>query len=159
MDRQYTKIDIVRSILDDEIKKINDEERKRCAYVHLYGAGQAAAFLAMKRGFGREFAELAEIAGMLHDYTKYVLNDEAYHAEKSAQQARIILEKGKVFDVEDIKIVCDAIYNHSRKQEIGNAFCEILKDADEMQHFFRNPTENYFFEKERVQKLLKELGV
>jgi L-cysteine desulfidase len=34
---------------------------------------------------------------------------------------------------------------------------EVLKDADEMQHFFRNPTENYFYEKERVQKLLKEL--
>ncbi len=159
MDRQYTKTDIVRSILDDEIKKIKDEEQKRCAYVHLYGVGQAAAFLAMKRGFGREFAELAEIAGMLHDYTKYVNGDNAYHAEKSAQCARTILEKGKVFDVEDIKIVCDAIYNHSRKQEIGNAFCEILKDADEMQHFFRNPTENYFYEKERVQKLLKELGV
>ena len=36
---------------------------------------------------------------------------------------------------------------------------EVLKDADEMQHFFRNPTENYFFEKERIQKLMKELGV
>ena len=157
MDRQYTKVDIVRSILDDEIKKIEDEEQKRCAYVHLYGVGQAAAFLAMKRGFGREFAELAEIAGMLHDYAKYVCNEEDYHAEKSSRHARLILEKGKVFPLEDIDIVCDAIYNHSRKQEIGNAFCEVIKDADEMQHFFRNPTENYFYEKERVQKLLKEL--
>ena len=102
MDRQYTKVDIVRSILDDDIKKIKDEEQKRCAYVHLYGVGQAAAFLAMKRGFGREFAELAEIAGMLHDYSKYVLNEDAYHAEKSSQYAREIMEKGKVFDVEEI---------------------------------------------------------
>ena len=119
MDRQYTKVDIVRSILDEEIKKIKDEEQKRCAYVHLYGVGQAAAFLAMKRGFGREFAELAEIAGMLHDYDKYIYNDEAYHAEKSAQHARQILENGRVFTEEDIKIVCDAIYNHSRKRELG----------------------------------------
>ena len=39
MDRQYTKIDIVRSILDDDIKQINDEEQKRCAYVHFAWKG------------------------------------------------------------------------------------------------------------------------
>ena len=36
---------------------------------------------------------------------------------------------------------------------------EILKDADEMQHYFRNPMEDYFFQKDRVQKLLGELGI
>ena len=48
MERQYTRIDFVRKLLDDNIKLIKDEEIKRCAYVHLYGVGQAAAFLAMK---------------------------------------------------------------------------------------------------------------
>lgn len=157
MDRQYTKIDIVRSILDEEIKKMTDEEQKRCAYVHLYGVGQAAAFLAMKRGFGREFAELAEIAGMLHDYVKYVRNISEGHATRSANCAEEILIKGKVFTKEEVEIICEAIYQHSFKNVIGNAFVEVLKDADEMQHFFGNPTVDYFYEKSRVQKLLKEI--
>ena len=81
MDRQYTRIDSVREILDRELKSIPDEEIKRCAYVHLYGVGQAAAFIAMKRGYGRTYAELAETAGMLHDYAKYIDNEEENHAE------------------------------------------------------------------------------
>lgn len=157
MERQYTKVDVVRSILDEEIKKIKDEEQKRCAYVHLYGVGQAAAFLAMKRGFGREFAELAEIAGMLHDYVKYVENISEGHAARSANSAEAILVKGKVFTKEEIELICEAIYQHSFKNVIGNAFVEVLKDADEMQHFFRNPTEDYFYENSRVKKILKEI--
>ena len=92
MERQYTRIDFVREILDKDLKAISDEETKRCAYVHLYGVGQAAAFLAMKRGCSRRVAELAQTAGMLHDYTKYVYNEEENHAEKSAVCAGKILE-------------------------------------------------------------------
>ena len=81
MERQYTRIDLVRKVLDDDLKQIKDEEIKRCAYVHLYGVGQAAAFLSMKRGYDRNTAELAEVAGMLHDYAKYVYDEEENHAE------------------------------------------------------------------------------
>ena len=42
-------------------------QEKRGAYVHLYDTGLMASFLALKRGHSREVAELAEIAGMLHD--------------------------------------------------------------------------------------------
>lgn len=70
MERQYTRIDAVRNVLDRDLKAIRDEEVKRCAYVHLYGVGQAAAFISMKRGYNRVTAELAEVAGMLHDYSK-----------------------------------------------------------------------------------------
>ena len=57
MERKYTRIDSVRQILDNDLKAIQDEEIKRCAYVHLYGVGQAAAFIAMKRGYSRKCAE------------------------------------------------------------------------------------------------------
>lgn len=33
---------------------------------------------------------------------------------------------------------------------------EILKDADVMQHWLRNPVEEYFFAQPRVQKLIEE---
>lgn len=159
MNRQYTRIDSVREILDKDLKAIPDEEIKRCAYVHLYGVGQAAAFISIKRGHDRKTAELAETAGMLHDYAKYVEDEEENHAKKSAIYARELLKKIPEYSEKDITCVCEAIYNHSRKKEKGNPFDEILKDADEMQHFFRNPIEEYYFQKERTQNLLNELGI
>ena len=159
MERQYTRIDFVRKLLDDKIKCIEDEEIKRCAYVHLYGVGQAAAFLAMKRGYDKSTAELAEVAGMLHDYAKYIYDEEENHAEKSADCAREILRKIPEFFISEIDQICEAIFQHSNKMEAGTFFDEILKDADEMQHYFRNPMEDYFYQKERTQNLLKELGI
>ena len=159
MDRQYTRIDSVRELLDHDLKEIPDEEQKRCAYVHLYGVGLAAAFLALKRGYDRTMAELAEVAGMLHDYATYVKNEEENHAEKSAVCAKAILERIDGFSEEDITLVTEAIFYHSRKKEIGAPFIELLKDADELQHFFRNPTEEYFLTKERTQKLCKEFDI
>lgn len=159
MERKYTRIDSVRQILDNDLKAIQDEEIKRCAYVHLYGVGQAAAFIAMKRGYSRKCAELAETTGMLHDYTKYVLDEEENHAKKSAFYAKQILEKIPEYTEEEIELIYNAIYNHSNKSEKDTSFDEILKDADEMQHYFRNPMEDYCLEKERVQNLLGELGI
>ena len=157
MEREYTRIDLVRKTLDDDLKQIKDEEIKRCAYVHLYGVGQAAAFLSMKRGYDRNTAELAEVAGMLHDYAKYVYDEEENHAEKSSECVREILSKISEFSNEEVNQICKAIFLHSNKKEIDDAFDEILKDADEMQHYFRNPMEDYFYQKERTQKLFKEL--
>lgn len=159
MNREYTRLDKVRNILDNAIKQISDEEVKRCAYVHLYGVGQAAAFIAMKRGYDRVTAELAEVAGMLHDYAKYICDTDEKHAEESAIYAREILADIGVFSDEEMELIFSAIHNHSRKKEVGNYFDEIIKDADEMQHYFRNPVEEYFFQKERTQKLLKEMGI
>ena len=159
MERQYTRIDFVRKLLDDNIKLIKDEEIKRCAYVHLYGVGQAAAFLAMKRGYDRKTAELAEVAGMLHDYAKYLYDEEENHAEKSAHLAKEILGKIPEFSTQEICQIYEAIYNHSNKEKVGTPFDEILKDADEMQHYFRNPMEDYYYQKERTQKLFKEFYI
>ncbi len=159
MERQYTRIDYVRKLLDDDLKLIHNEEIKRCAYVHLYGVGQSAAFLAMKRGYDKNIAELTEVAGMLHDYAKYIYDEEEKHAEKSADCAREILSRIPEFSISEIDQICEAIFNHSKKEEVGSYFDEILKDADEMQHYFRNPMEDYYFQKERTQNLLKELGI
>lgn len=118
MERQYTRIDFVRKLLDNNIKLIKDEEIKRCAYVHLYGVGQAAALLAKE-----------------------------------------ILGKIPEFSTQEICQIYEAIYNHSNKEKVGTPFDEILKDADEMQHYFRNPMEDYYYQKERTQKLFKELYI
>ena len=59
MERQYTRLDEARNIIDPIIKGIADEGSKRGAYVHLYGVGLLASLIALKRGHSREEAELA----------------------------------------------------------------------------------------------------
>ena len=158
MDRKYTRIDEVRKVMDSVIKGISDEEVKRCAYVHLYGVGEFASLLAIKRGYSRDVAELATIAGMLHDLLKYVDKnvDDIDHAHKCALYAKELLIKVETFTNEELDMIYNGIYNHSDKDIKGFWFDEIIKDADDLQHALRNPKEDYFYNKDRVQNLLKE---
>ena len=158
-ERQYTRIDTVRTVLDELINAIEDSEQRRCAYVHLYGVGQAAALLALKRGMGREVAELAEIAGMLHDYTSYFAEDSDDHAHQSAPYAKALLEQTGQFTEEEMEMVANGVYNHSSKGQIDTPFDEVIKDADALQHCLRNPMEDFWFHRGRVPAILKELGV
>ena len=160
MDRQYTRLDDARALIDNVIKNMQNEEDKRGAYVHLYGVGLLASLLAFKRGYSREIAEMAEIAGMLHDLLTYVdrAEDTYDHAHKCADYAkRIILDKLECFSEEEKLLIYNGIYNHSDKQEKGHWFDEIIKDADAAQHTLRNPMEDFFYNKERIQQVLKEL--
>jgi HD superfamily phosphodiesterase len=160
MDRQYTRLDEARNIIDPIIKGIKDEEAKRGAYVHLYGVGLMASLIALKRGYSREVAELAEIAGMLHDLLTYVDRNEDTddHAHKCADHAReAVLNHLKSFTKEELDMIYSGIYNHSDKHVEGHWFDEIVKDADAAQHALRNPMEDYFYNAPRVQRVLQEL--
>lgn len=159
VERQYTRIDSVRRYLDDMLKQCEDKEVSRNGYVHLYGVGQMCALLALYRGFDRAYAELAEIAGMLHDYSKYKDNIGKEHGEKSSQEARKILLAIDAFSEKEIEMICQAISRHSDKGQIDTPFDEILKDADALQHWLRNPVEEYFYRKERTQKVAEEIGL
>lgn len=130
------RIERVREIVDNTLLHMADVVERRCAYLHLYGVAQACALIAQKRG---ENVELAVVAGMLHDISAYATMDSADHAHKGAGMAEEIMKSLNVFTEEEIKIVCDAIYNHSDKGMIHTSFDEILKDADVMQHCLYNP--------------------
>ena len=158
--RQYTRLDRIREAVDEQIKAIPDEETKRCAYVHLYGVGLMAALLALARGFDRRTAELAEIAGMLHDLLTYVepSADTEEHAHRCAEYAREhFLDLPGCFTDGEKQQIYDGIYNHSDKQTEGTPFEEIIKDADAAQHALRNPMEEYFFGKERMQRMMRRM--
>ena len=161
MDRQYTRLDGVRSILDGIIKSFDDEEDKRGAYVHLYGVGLMASLIAFKRGHGRETAELACVAGMLHDLLTYVdRSEDTYdHAHSCAVYAKEnVLDKLDRFTDEEKEMIFNGVRNHSDKREKGFWFDEIIKDADAVQHTLRNPMEDLFFKSERIQQVLRELA-
>ena len=160
MERQYTRLDDARNLIDNIIKNISDEEDKRGAYVHLYGVGLIASLLAFKRGYGRKIAEMAQIAGMLHDLLTYVdrTEDTYDHAHKCADYAKkMVLDSLDCFSEEEKLLIYNGIYNHSDKHEKGHWFDEIIKDADAAQHTLRNPMEDYFFYKERIQQVIREL--
>lgn len=160
MERQYTRLDEARNLIDPIIKSIDDEEAKRGAYVHLYGVGLMASLLALKRGYSREIAELAEIAGMLHDLLTYVdrAEDTDDHAHKCADYARThVLDHLVQFSDEDLEMIYSGIYHHSDKRVKGHWFDEIIKDADAVKHTLRNPMEDYFFQTPRIQQVLNEL--
>ena len=161
MQRQYTRLDSARELIDGIIKSIEDEEAKRGAYVHLYGVGLMASLLAFKRGYYRDTAELAAIAGMLHDLLTYVdrSEDTDDHAHKCADHGKEnVLDRLDCLSEEEKTLIYNGIYNHSDKREKGFWFDEIIKDADAVQHTLRNPMEDLFFKKERIQRVLKELA-
>ena len=151
------RIETVRQQVDALLLGMPDAEERRCGYVHLYGVAQACALLAKKR---EENAELAVIAGMLHDIYSYANMDSEDHAHKGAVMAREILESLKLFSEEEVEMVCRAIYRHSDKELVHNALDEILKDADVLQHVMYNPLfEVKQSEQERYEKLVSELGI
>ena len=136
---------------------MTDDVERRCAYVHLYGVAQACAMIAQKR---RENAELAVVAGMLHDISSYQTMDRRDHAHKGAAMAKEILEKLGLFAGTEIDLICDAIYRHSDKAEKHPPLAEILIDADVFQHCFYNPLiAPAAHEKERFEVLKKEFGL
>jgi HD superfamily phosphodiesterase len=130
------RIEKVREYVDAVLLQMSDTSERRCGYLHLYGVSQACVLIALKRG---ENAELAAIAGMLHDIYAYAAMDETEHAHKGADMAREILTSLQCFSDDEVNAICDAIYNHSSKGGKFSAFDEVLIDADVLQHCLYNP--------------------
>lgn len=151
------RIEIVREYIDNVLLNMTDVFERRCAYLHLYGVSQACALIALKR---KEDVELATIAGMLHDIYSYATMDTRDHAHKGSLMANDILASLQVFTDEEIKIICNAIYNHSSKESKHSSFDEVLIDADVLQHCLYNPLFNVAeHEKQRYESLKLELGL
>ena len=159
-DRQYTRIDELRKLVDPLILGIEDKTEMRTAFVHLYGVGLLAAVFALKRGFSRETAELCEIAGILHDLLTYVRPEEdgPDHAPKCADYAKeYVLDRMTSLTEEEKELVYNGVKNHSDKRIKGSDFDEIIKDADLAHHALRNPAEDRFFDMPRVRTAVGEL--
>ena len=71
-------------------KNIDDADKRAKAVAHLHGVALAAAILAKKRG---ENAELATMAGLLHDLWAYKSGSYDDHAHLGSDYSRKVLEK------------------------------------------------------------------
>jgi HD superfamily phosphodiesterase len=151
------RIEILRKFIDQILLNITNVEERRCAYLHLYGVAQFSTLIALKR---EENAELATMAGMLHDLHTYVKMDTKDHAHKGAILAREILTSLRITNDAETEMICDAIYTHSEKGVVHSNFSEVLIDADVFQHCLYNPAfEIKAHEKNRYEKLKLEFGI
>ena len=139
------------------LEKIDDEDKRLKAISHLHGVALAAAVLAKKRG---ENAELATMAGLLHDLYAYKSGSYDDHAHLGADYARKLLEKLAITTLEETDVVCSAIWYHDSKAEVDGPMDEILKDADVIDHRLSDPTKEVkAHEVARYAKLREELGL
>ena len=123
------RIEKLRKHIDEIILNMTDYEERRCAYVHLYGVSQFCAMIALKRN---QDAELATMAGMLHDFYTYKMTDMENHAEKGAILAKETLDLLKITNEKETELICNAVSVHSDKENKHSDFAEVLIDADVM---------------------------
>lgn len=134
-------------------KNMDDADKRAKAVAHLHGVALAAAILARKRG---ENAELATMAGLLHDLYAYKSGSYDDHAHLGAEYARKVL--GELTAPEETDIVCSAIWHHDSKAEVDGPMDELLKDADVIDHSLADPTKEVkAHEQARFARLCEEL--
>ena len=139
------------------LKGIEENQKRANAVAHLHGVSLAAVMIAKKRG---EDAELAAMAGLLHDIYAYESGSYEDHAHRGAERAREILTELGITDAGETDIICSAIYHHDTKGEIDAPMDEVLKDADVIHHSLADPTKDVkAHEQARYDKLCGEFGL
>lgn len=149
------RITCVQLYVNRLLDTITDSEEHRIAAVHLYGVAGNAALLALHRGLS---AELATVAGLLHDISTYATGESKNHAGRSAAMARTCMKGSGQFTQEEMDAICSAIAHHSDKDKVQVPLDEVLKDADVLHHCLHNPTQPpNEKEAQRYTRLLEEL--
>jgi len=147
----------LRKYVNSVLYKMEDEDKRTSAIVHLNGVALAATMLAKKRGFD---PEVAAMAGVLHDLHAYKTGSYDEHEHKGAELAREILEELELTSPEETDIICSAIYHHGDKLVVDGEFDELIKDADVISHTLNDSTKDIKDkEKARFEKLCDEFGM
>jgi uncharacterized protein len=163
------RIEQLRCVIDDIVRKNPDPEDSRCGFVHLYGVSATCTLLALRRGLN---LELCLIAGMLHDIWNYKYKEDPNHEQLGAVEARQILEQSGSFSNEEVELICGAIARHTDKETVDSDMDELLKDADVFQHYLYNPSlyheniaqktsgsKHRSMREQRLERVLRELGI
>ena len=138
------------------LKGMDDNQKRAAAIAHLHGVSLAAVMIAKKRD---ENAELAAMAGLLHDLYAYKNGSYEDHAHKGAEYARKVLDELRLTSEEETDIICSAIWHHDNKGEIDGLMDEVLKDADVIHHSLGDPTKEVKpHEQARYERLCAEFG-
>ncbi len=147
----------LRKIVDAELNKMEDPDKRTSAIAHLYGVSLAATMIAKKRGLD---PEIAAMAAMLHDLHAYKSGSYDDHAHLGADLARQILSDLALTDETETEQICSAIYHHDDKLVVDGPMDEVLKDADVIDHCLKDSSKA-IKEKEqaRFDALCAEFGM
>ncbi len=147
----------LRKIVDAELNKMEDPDKRTGAIAHLYGVSLAATMIAKKRGLD---PETAAMAAMLHDLHAYKSGSYDDHAHLGAELARQILSDLALTDETETEQICSAIYHHDDKLVVDGPMDEVLKDADVIDHCLKDSSKA-IKEKERARfdALCAEFGM
>lgn len=147
----------LRKVVDAEINRMENPDKRTGAVNHLYGVSLAATMIAKKRGLD---PELAAMAAMLHDLHAYKSGSYDDHAHKGADLAKKILSDLDSVSGKEIDMICSAIWHHNDKENIDSPMDEVLKDADVIDHSLTDPTKAVKeHEAERYARLCEEFGL
>lgn len=151
------RIRAVQNYLDEIFDSIADNGEKRAAYIHSYGVAQSMALLALKRNLN---VEIATIIGLLHDVYTYKTGVRSLHSHNGAEMIRVAFknEFSGLFTEEEQTLIKSAVYHHSDKSHIHDAYDELLKDCDILQHYLYDVTSSVFCCK-RLERVAIELGI
>ena len=147
----------LRKVVDAELNKMEDADKRTSAVAHLYGVSLEATMIAKKRGLD---PEIASMAAMLHNLHAYKTGSYDDHAHKGAELAREILAELNLTDEAETDMICSAIYHHDDKLVTDSPMDEVPKDADVIHHCM-NDLSKPIKEKEqaRFDKLCAEFGL
>ncbi|MDO8626017.1 MAG: HD domain-containing protein [Candidatus Magasanikbacteria bacterium] len=157
-------------VILESCSKIPDESRvwgKVFELKHSSSVAQFGRVLAEKRGLR---PEIGAIVCVMHDIAVNVSGDAKDHAHKGAVIAEEYLRSINKFSGEEIKIIVEAIYEHSDKHVVStNPYAELVKDADVLDcSTYEGTHDAYAYEKtleacrkyfERVQAVRQEMGL
>lgn len=95
--------------------------------IHMASCAAVGYDLALRRGVD---PEMAAIICACHDYGRIVTGRQENHAENGFLPVQDFLRGTGLFTEEEIATIAGAVRNHSKKEEVGTPFEEIVKDAD-----------------------------
>lgn len=164
---EFIQRKVVQLILNSKLTDKERESSKVFELKHSSGCTQVGRILAEKRRLNKEYAELICI---LHDIYVIVKGKYKNHANLGAPIAERILKATKKFKPKEIKLISEAVFNHSDKHIYSkNPYVELAKDADTLDCFLYDNVEGYYtgnkppkVAKEyfkRIIKIRKELGM
>jgi len=102
--------------------------------IHMASSARLAWEMALERNAsvpGHEAdPELAACAAAVHDYGRILTGQQKGHAEAGFGPVKEFLAESGLFTDEEIKLMAEAVKNHSSKTVTGTPIEEIVKDAD-----------------------------
>jgi len=159
------RVEVLRNYIDELFLSKIQQPEIHLAYAHLQNVSLASVIIAKKRGLD---AELAAMAGMMHDIYSFFPGDPSHneetdnkdHAGLGSVIARRILNELKITTQEETDIICSGINRHSSKLRFHSSFDELIKDADVLATSLSNPTESVeCYKIDRYNELMAEFNM